>query len=381
MRILGSFILFSSFVFTPSLAQKDTIRIELNGYINNLWSYNFIEDQLFSDYVLHNRLKLKIYSPQNINFVFDLRSRLFIGDQPKLLPNYSEFLNRTNDHFDLSIHTKDGEHALLHTMADRLYIEWLKGDWEIKMGRQRINWGISLAWNPHDLFNTFSFYDFDHIERPGSDAIRITKYFPNSRKGELAIKAADNLKTMTFALLYKWNHNNYDLQIISGKTEQDLVVGFGWAGNIYNSGFKGEMSYAYPLEAIDLKSIFIGSIGIDHAFQNNLYLNFSILFNSAGSDEFTNEQIFNVSNYRNLSPFKYSFLLQHNYIFQERYSLGLSTIFFPGKRNAFFISPSFQFSINDNWDIAILSQSYFDKILNKYTSVSNTLFLRLNYNF
>ena len=35
---------------------------------------------------------------------------------------------------------------------------------------------MNLVWNPNDLFNAFSFVDFDYEERPGSDALRIQKY-------------------------------------------------------------------------------------------------------------------------------------------------------------------------------------------------------------
>ena len=46
----------------------------------------------------------------------------------------------------------------------------------LRIGRQRINWGVNLAWNPNDLFNAYSLIDFDYQERPGSDAIRFQYY-------------------------------------------------------------------------------------------------------------------------------------------------------------------------------------------------------------
>lgn len=379
LKIASTLFLLSAML---TLNAQDTIRMELNGYVNNLWTYNFVEDELFMDYLLHNRLKYRLYTPKDINVVIDIRSRMFIGDQPKLASNFPEQLDQTNDYFDLSLHSKGGRNILFHTMIDRFYLEWLKGDWEIRAGRQRINWGLSLAWNPHDLFNTYSFYDFDHVERPGSDALRVTRYFGMDKKLEFAIKPGDNLDELTTAFLYKWNAKTYDFQIISGKTDQDIVAGFGWAGSVGNSGFKGEMTLVYPYEKnTQLNTAFIVNLGIDHAFQNNLYFNYSILFNSDGSDDLTSQEIFDVSNYRNLSPFKFSFLLQHNYVLRERYSLGLSTIYFPGKRNAIFLSPSFQFTIIDDWDIAVLSQFYFDKILGDYEAVVKAFYLRLNYSF
>ena len=55
--------------------------------------------------------------------------------------------------------------------------------------RQRINWGQTLVWNPNDIFNAYSYFDFDYIERPGSDAIRLQYYPDYSSAIEMAVKA------------------------------------------------------------------------------------------------------------------------------------------------------------------------------------------------
>ena len=34
-------------------------------------------------------------------------------------------------------------------------------------GRQRINWGQTFVWNVNDVFNAYSYFDFDYKERPG----------------------------------------------------------------------------------------------------------------------------------------------------------------------------------------------------------------------
>ena len=60
---------------------------------------------------------------------------------------------------------------------DRLFIEWNKEKWNIRIGRQRINWGINLAFNPNDIFNAYNFLDFDYEERPGVDAARVQYYY------------------------------------------------------------------------------------------------------------------------------------------------------------------------------------------------------------
>jgi hypothetical protein len=56
------------------------------------------------------------------------------------------------------------------------YLDYTAGKWQFRVGRQRINWGVNLVWNPNDVFNSFSYFDFDYEERPGSDAVRVQYY-------------------------------------------------------------------------------------------------------------------------------------------------------------------------------------------------------------
>lgn len=67
---------------------------------------------------------------------------------------------------------------ILRTMIDRLWIDWAYKKWELRAGRQRINWGKTSVWNPNDLFNTFNYANFDYEEQAGSDAIKLS-YYPS----------------------------------------------------------------------------------------------------------------------------------------------------------------------------------------------------------
>lgn len=115
-------------------------------------------------------------------------------------------------------------------------------------GRQRINWGINLVWNPNDLFNAFSYMDFDYEERPGSDAILITWYPSFSSSVGIACKAAKEEKYRTLAAKYRFNLFNCDFQVLAGQAGYDYVLGGGWTGNIGNVSTRGEASWFYLLE-------------------------------------------------------------------------------------------------------------------------------------
>ncbi|MCK7542259.1 MAG: hypothetical protein MZV63_70990 [Marinilabiliales bacterium] len=62
---------------------------------------------------------------------------------------------------------------VLNTFIDRASVDFTAGTLQVSAGRQRINWSQALVWNPNDIFNTYSSFDFDYMERPGSDAVRV----------------------------------------------------------------------------------------------------------------------------------------------------------------------------------------------------------------
>ena len=77
-----------------------------------------------------------------------------------------------------------------HTMIDRFYLSWRTDNWRVRLGRQRVNWGINLVSNPNDLFNVYSFFDFDYVERPGADAVRAQHYLDGMSSLEVAVSPA-----------------------------------------------------------------------------------------------------------------------------------------------------------------------------------------------
>ncbi len=215
------------------LAQEDSSRVEITGYVKNLQTLLFFNkaypdlqqfelvDTFLQDNLIHNRLNVNWNIAENWNFKADLRSRIFFGDLVRANPDYAKSIdNVNNDYFDLSIILLDKNAFVIHSMLDRLYIEYYDDQWEIRAGRQRINWGIGTVWNPNDIFNAFAFTDFDYEERPGSDAIRVKRYLGFASSIEIAAKAFDHWNEATMAAMYKFNTSGYDFQILAGVAEK-----------------------------------------------------------------------------------------------------------------------------------------------------------------
>ncbi len=366
--------------------QENEKNWQLNGYISDLATFDWSSDSMRFDNLIHNRLNFKWYPKDNLNIYIDLRSRLIIGDVVRTIPDFGEVLDVSNDYFDLSLHFPENKSWLFHTMLDRAYLEWYKKDWEFRIGRQRINWGVNLIWNPNDLFNAYSYFDFDYAERPGSDALRIKYYSGINSSLEFAVNMADDLDDVIGAAMYRWNKSNYDFQILAGKSNKDLTAGIGWAGNIGNAGFKGEATYFYPYTDDDTnEALLLTAITVDYAFKNNIYLNASVLFNSDGSDDISASGI-GLSNTvaidtRNLSPFRWSIFFQSSFQIHPLVNGGIATIYFPGDRNALFINPTIDYSIKENLDASLVLQWYYDKINEDYSALARLLFIRVKWNF
>jgi len=182
-----------------ALSPKKEKNWTLSGYHKSLNGLFGFEDFLnggkiiLSDAFLHNRLNFRWFPNDHWTLRAELRNRFFYGElsRSNLFGNFKESLKQGNDVLNLQL-INAGDQVIFHSIFDRLYFEYTKDKLEIRLGRQRINWGINTVWNPHDIFNAFSFTDFDYEERPGSDALRIKYYTGFASSLEVAVKAFDD---------------------------------------------------------------------------------------------------------------------------------------------------------------------------------------------
>lgn len=358
---------------------------QLRGYVKDMVTLNIAADSTTLDNLIHNRLNFKWYPTDHFNVYIEVRNRIFSGDLVRTIPGYDRQVDSNNDFFDLSVQKNGGRSVLFQSMIDRAYVEWYNDKWELRAGRQRINWGVNLVWNPNDLFNVYSFFDFDYEERPGSDAVRIKRYTGFASSFELAATINDDFDKTVIAGMWKVNRWGYDFQFLGGKSREDITFGLGWAGNIKNAGFKGEATWFKPYtNNLDAEAL-LASISVDYSFANSLYLNGSVLYNSAGSDnQFLSSTGFGNSGQltvRNLSPFQYSTFFQASYNFHPLINGGLATIYYPGERNALFLNPNFTFSLRPNLDLNLIGQIYFDELFGVYKPLARLAYLRVKWSF
>ena len=250
-------------------------------------------------------------------------------------------------------------------MIDRMWLKYRNDKIEISAGRQRVNWGINSIWNSNDLFNAYNFIDFDYLERPGSDVIRFQYSGDDLSSLDIVYKPSTLENSSVIAALYKINKMGYDFQFLLADYYNDIALGGGWAGNIKNAGFKGEITYFISDESYINNSTSL-STSIDYSFTNGLYILGSYLYNSNG---FTDAEQFpvqytlgsvtqNVLSPKNLMPSKNSYLIQTSGYITPAINSSLTLLYGEGI-NFFFISPNITYDINSSLDASVIGQFFF----------------------
>jgi hypothetical protein len=368
---------------TQTWAQKN---IQFSGYVKYLNTSTFQDlDAILNDNLIHNRLNLKIYLNDNFSTSLEIRNRVFWGNSIQTIPNYAASIDTDLQDVDLSVNLLDKPALLVHSKIDRLNVNYQSDRWNITLGRQRINWGKNLAWNPNDLFNTYNFFDFDYEERPGTDALRIQYYTSGNSSVEVAINYTDNWEDNTMAVKYNFHKYNYDLQIIAAKYLQDYTLGLGWEGSIKDIGVKGEVSYFIPQENTKKNTeTLVGSISIDYYFKNGISTNLGTLFNSRGIKD---RRLLNQNNFINfqqtaksLMPNRWSFFVQISKSITPAVNSSFSTIY-AYEIQGIYMVPQVNYNIAQNWDFDILAQVFYGNQGDSFGNIANSLFLRFRWSF
>jgi hypothetical protein len=373
--ILGS--TFSSF------SQEKAKFLTLNGYVTTMQSVIFdsLSGPFINDNLLHNRLNFKGYVNDHITFATEFRNRLFTGDMVKSGSYYAESTAADQGWVDLSWNILNEPSYFLNTTIDRIWVDFNYGKFQARVGRQRINWGQTLVWNPNDIFNAYSYFDFDYVERPGSDAVRLQYYPDYSSAVDVAVKA-DYHNNVTAAALYRLNKWGFDIQFLGGYfNSEDLVAGTGWSGSFGSLSFRGEATWFQPAKNLfNNTGTGLFTVGFDRSFKDNSMAQLQVMYcnKPVGLDNFTllyNETMTT----KDLAFSKFSAFGLFSYPLTPLFTITVSAMWFPDLKG-YFSGPSLDYSLAENVDFSLFWQ-HFDSKINSVRQTINLGFLRVKYSF
>lgn len=413
------------FILIPSLtanAQSKPKKFRVSGfleYLNNTWVpegelYQILEiDDWQMQGGIYNRFNFWYEPTENLEFYAGMRNNFVFGPMVTTYTDlfnlaglsYSDLVTYDPGYLDLTFTIADSKSYIFYTNFDRANMKWSLDKFEITVGRQRINWGQNFIWNPNDIFNAYNFFDFNYIERPGSDAILMELFTGDFSSVQLAGKlsyiqvAADTsvlilneeLK-LTAAAMYRFNKWNYDFQVFGGVMETDVTAGIGWAGSIAGAGFTGEVSWFRDMNSFsDTTGVLVASIGANYTFKNSIFINFSVIYNSAGATDSVNaigtgylgsfSSIFSSSlNAKNLTRARLDLFGQISYPVTPLINLDLACIFNPYDLSGF-VGPTVNFSLSDNISLGLVGQLFWGQPFTEYGDIGQLFFLDLKWSF
>lgn len=363
----------------------------MKGYVKGLSAMQTLGDEgeIALENTLHNRFDVNWYMSDKFTFTVGMRNRIIVGNNVRLIPGYGDYIARDNGYFDLSWLWAEDDSWIGVTQLDRLMLDYTTGNLQITLGRQRINWGQTFVWNPNDLFNTYSYFDFDYEERPGSDALRIQYYLGMSSKLELSTSLNSD-KKLTSVGLYRFNTGGYDLQFLGGiYTETDYVLGGGWSGSIKGGGFSGEITYFHPMDREeDPDSEVTATIHYDYTFRSSLNLQFEALYNGFGQEDLASgigDLVFQDLSPKNLFPTQLAFFGSGAYDVTPLFRVMLAGIYGP-EGNFYYVGPTLIYSLSNTMELTGVGQFYssdevFDEDGEPLITTGAALFVRFKWSF
>jgi hypothetical protein len=357
-------------------------KITVQGYVKDLQTLSFDKNfkELIAVNLIHNRVNVKWKPTERITTAVEFRNRLYWGEEVRRTPEFASLLRNKNEKANLQKAWINSKSLVLHTNVERLYFDYQDNELNVRIGRQRINWGLATTWNPNDIFNTYNFLDFDYEERPGADGGKFQYVFSNSFKAELAYAHTGKKDGDVAALKYSFNKWNYDMQFITGWYNAHPTFGLGWAGYIGDAGFKGEAQYFFgSKDSADHLNV---SLEGDYMFDKGWYMSAGLLFNKNGLYQPVNEWDninLNLSP-ENLMPTKWNLIVTTAKEFTPLLSANMSVLYAPGT-NFVILFPSLQYNLATNLDVNLVWQSFLAELNNRFEAVNHRCFLRIKWSY
>jgi hypothetical protein len=379
-------ILLPFFLISVAWAQESGSRFsfDYSGYIKELGQLAVGSDfdPVRYDNILHHRLETDWDFTSELSMQVDVRNRLLAGYTIKNQPGYADLLADDPGYVDLSWVWLESDQALMHTQIDRLQASWIRGNWEVHAGRQRLNWSRTFVWSPNDLFNNYAYLNFDYEERPGTDAIRAQYNWSYASGLELAYQPGDTYAQTVLAAMWKGNTGSYDLQSFAAWYHNRWALGGAISGYLGDASLKSELSlFEADPQRFDRNVTITATLGLDYMFANSLYLRSELLYNGGHSQtQSPTAQLLHPPAADNLFISKTAGFLDASYPVHPLVNASFSTMV-SFDQSLFIFIPSISVSVTENLDFLFLSQVLQGEMLTDATDTPTFLYARLTWSY
>ena len=372
---LNILLLMLAWICTCANAEK---KFDESGYVNGMYIpvVNLNDGKFTHTGIIHNRLNFSYTPIKQLSFTVQMRNRLMFADYSKDSTKNYRAMTRDEGFMNLSMNVVESNYCLFNMFFDRVNVAFNAAQWSITLGRQRINWSQTLVFNPNDIFNGYSFFDYDYPERSGSDALRVC-YFPTPTSAiEFAAKLNRKGK-LTAAAMYRFNVKGSDIQALAGRLDDgDWFIGAGYSGEIKGVNLRAEANFFQGD-----KSTFVASIGADWVSNKSLFISGELLYNQQHKSSIVSlAQLYQTPmSAKHLSFSEWSVVAQVSYPFSSILSASFAAMCFIDLP-MFYLSPSVDWSLRENLNLSFSTQFF---IAGKRFDPSAMAmgYLRLSYNF
>ncbi len=177
-------------------------------------------------------------------------------------------------YYDLSHHWRGERDRSSRTRigyeVDQAYFRIDKGNLNLGIGRQPVDWGSGRFWQPMNVFGAFAPTDLDTEYKPGIDTV-IVDWFPSAFSSLEAVYAfapndRDKIKNSGALYYRRQAGQNSELALLAGRVLENSVYGTSFESDLRGAGWRIEGVYYDLSDSKDNEWFWIA--GVDYQFNN-----------------------------------------------------------------------------------------------------------------
>lgn len=239
---------------------------------------------------------------------------------------------------------------------ERLYLDYTRGLYDLRLGKQAINFGSAQIWNPVNFIDANSPLDFN-VEKKGIYAVRLRRMLNELSQIFLIVSYPDEDNNETLSLL--------GTNAIYGSMEFKMFIGDDRLEEeyLYGLDIKGDLVVGYWVEAAyhqkeheeeNNEDYYSYVLGLDYSFPifETTYISLQYHEDSSGATDVEDYDFIGLASGERTFLGRRYFSIMCNVTFSEDYSCGLTSIINHHDRSIL-VNPVVTGIFRENWTITL----------------------------